>query len=119
MTVYLYVTNPALSSNFPLEVTLREHRNSLKSIVPSPLESKVLNTCSANLEASPDDKKNYTSSQLGSIDFFLAILTIGEEVSINFLNYVSFKKNTRFVHFTNVSFLNEEKSCIFQNKTVP
>lgn len=35
-------------SNFPLDVTLNAHRNSRKSIVPSPLASNVRKTCSAN-----------------------------------------------------------------------
>ena len=44
-------------SNLPLEVTLRAHKNSRKSILPSPLASNVLNTCSANFDASPYGKK--------------------------------------------------------------
>merc|ERR1711997_1008243 len=53
-----YILNAHFSfwSSFPLEVTLRAQRNSLKSIVPSPFASKVLNTCIENLEASPDGK---------------------------------------------------------------
>lgn len=45
-----YIENAHLSfcSNFPREVTLKAHKNSLKSIVPSPFASNVLNTCSAN-----------------------------------------------------------------------
>lgn len=35
-------------SNFPRDVTLSAHKNSRKSIVPSPLASNVRKTCSAN-----------------------------------------------------------------------
>lgn len=35
-------------SNLPLDVTLNAHKNSRKSIVPSPLASNVRKTCSAN-----------------------------------------------------------------------
>ena len=44
-------------SNLPRDVTLRAQINSRKSIVPSELESKVRNTCSANFDASPYGKK--------------------------------------------------------------
>ena len=45
-----YIENAQRSfcSSFPLEVTESAHKNSLKSMVPSPLASKVRNTCSAN-----------------------------------------------------------------------
>lgn len=54
-----YMENAHLSfcSSLPLDVTERAHRNSRKSIVPSPLASKVRKTCSANLLASPYGKK--------------------------------------------------------------
>lgn len=50
-----YMENAHLSfcSNLPLDVTDRAHKNSRKSIVPSPLASNVRNTCSANFDASP------------------------------------------------------------------
>lgn len=54
-----YILNAHFSfcSSLPREVTLRAMMNSLKSIVPSPLVSKVRKTCSANFDASPYGKK--------------------------------------------------------------
>ena len=45
-----YMENAHFSfcSSPPLDVTLSAHRNSRKSIVPSPFASNVRNTCSAN-----------------------------------------------------------------------
>lgn len=45
---YILKAHFSFCSNFPREVTLRAQRNSRKSMVPSPLASNVLKTCSAN-----------------------------------------------------------------------
>ena len=54
-----YIENAHLSfcSSVPLLVTDNAQMNSRKSILPSPFWSKVRNTCSANLAASPYGKK--------------------------------------------------------------
>lgn len=54
---YIEKAHLSFCSSFPLDVTERAHRNSRKSMVPSPLASKVRKTCSANLLASPYGKK--------------------------------------------------------------
>ena len=54
---YIVKAHLSFCSNLPRDVTERAHRNSRKSIEPSPLASKVRNTCSANFDASPYGKK--------------------------------------------------------------
>lgn len=45
---YMLKAHLSFCSNFPLDVTDNAHRNSRKSIVPSPFASNVRKTCSAN-----------------------------------------------------------------------
>jgi hypothetical protein len=45
---YMEKAHFSFCSSLPREVTDRAQRNSRKSMVPSPLASKVRNTCSAN-----------------------------------------------------------------------
>lgn len=95
---YIEKAHLSFCSNFPLDVTLNAHRNSRKSIVPSPFASNVRKTCSANYvwEFKQRLKFNVFTTVKRPNTHFTGI-TVREKVTVNLFKFLYWQMATRAI----------------------